>query len=87
MVIGTKNEDAILKSFASLHIVHEVFDCGLFESKHHPWLAASPDGFALFDSPGSPSSDGEQYVRHFGTLEVKTRVSPERIAMAEEIAA
>ncbi len=32
MVIGTKHEDAILQSFASLRIVHEVFDCGLFEA-------------------------------------------------------
>jgi hypothetical protein len=39
------------------------------------------------DLPGSPGTDGEDYVRHFGTVEVKTRVSSERIAMAEEIAA
>jgi hypothetical protein len=52
MVIGTKNEDAISQSFASLDVVHEVFDCGLFEAKDDPWLAVSPDGFATFDLPG-----------------------------------
>ena len=55
MVIGTKNEDAILKSFSTLQCVARVFECGLFECKDHPWLAASPDGLALFDLPASPS--------------------------------
>ncbi len=66
MVIGTKNKDAILQSFTSLHIVHEVFDCGLFEAKEHPWLAASLDEFALFDLPASPGTEGEEYVKCFG---------------------
>jgi hypothetical protein len=81
-----KNEDAISKSFSMLQYVHEVFHCGLFEAKDHPWLAASPDGFALFDLPGLPGSEDEQFSRHFGSLEIKARVLPDRISKAEEIA-
>ncbi len=67
-MIGTKNKDAILQSFASLHIVNEVCESGLFEAKGHPWLAASPDGFALFDLPGSHGAEGENLSDTLGHL-------------------
>jgi hypothetical protein len=27
--------------------VVQMFDCGLFESRSHPWMAASPDALAV----------------------------------------
>lgn len=82
MVIGTENVDAILKSSSTLQCIAKVFECGLLESKDHLWLVASPDGFALFNLPGSLGTEGDQLHRHFGSLEIKTRVAPDRIAKA-----
>jgi hypothetical protein len=78
MKIGTKNEDAILRALRCHQQVSDLWSCGLFESKEYPWLAASPDAIAIVKAPG-----GRTVV---ATVEVKTRVSPQRIAQAEEIA-
>jgi hypothetical protein len=79
MRIGSKNEDAILRAFRECSIVTDIFSCGLFESNKFPWLAASPDAIAVIRNP-----DGEKVL---AAVEVKTRVSPQRIADAEGIAA
>jgi hypothetical protein len=73
MRIGTKNEDAILAAFHNFSIVTDIFQSGLLESKFIPWLAAS------LDAP-----EGQKVL---ATIEVKMRVSPERVAEAERIAA
>jgi hypothetical protein len=78
MKIGTKNEDAILHALRCHHQVSDLWSGGLFESKQYPWLAASPDAIAIVKAPG-----GREVV---ATVEVKTRVSPQRIVQAEEIA-
>ena len=77
MVTGTKNESAILYALLHNRFIEAIYECGLFESKCHPWLAASPDAIALIHS-----SNG----RRLAVVEIKTRVSHERIAKAEEIA-
>jgi hypothetical protein len=51
MVIGTKNESAIIVAFSRSTYILDVFECGLFESLEHPWLAASPDAIALLKHP------------------------------------
>jgi len=78
MRIGTKNEDAILCAFRSLRQVTDIFCCGLVENKELPWLAASPDVIFIVKNP-----QGEKVL---AMVEVKTRVSPTRIAEAERIA-
>ena len=78
MVIGSKNEEAVLLHLASKNYVLNMYDCGLLESKDSPWLAASPDAIAVIDT-----GDGE--AKHC-VVEVKTRVSPEKIADALQIA-
>jgi hypothetical protein len=77
MVIGTKNESAIIAAFRRSNYVLDIFECGLFESLDHPWLAASPDAIAVLKM-----SSGN----YMATVEVKTRVSLERISIAERIA-
>ncbi len=63
--------------FSRSNYIPDVFECGLFESLIHPWLAASPDAIAVLKM-----SSGN-YV---ATVEVKSRVSLERISIAEHIA-
>jgi hypothetical protein len=79
MRIGTKNEDAVLTAFRSYNFVTDVFSCGLLESKNVPWLAASPDAIAIIKNP-----NGNKVL---APVEVKTRVSTQRIAEAEKNAA
>jgi hypothetical protein len=55
-----------------------VFKCGLLECLNLPWLAASPDGVAVLNV-----SAGQVLA----TVEVKTRVSTDQIASAEQLAA
>ncbi len=78
MVFGSKNEEAVLLHLASKNYVLNMYDCGLLESKDSPWLVASPDAIAVIDS-----GDGEAKRC---VVEVKTRVSPEKIAEALRIA-
>jgi hypothetical protein len=47
MAIGAKNKGATFNAFSKLSYVKGVFECGLLESKRHPWMAASPDGVAV----------------------------------------
>jgi hypothetical protein len=77
MRIGSKNEDAVLMAFTSFPSVTDIFQCGLFESKVYPWLAASPDGIAIIMEPESN--------KKAAVVEIKTRVSLQRILAAEEI--
>jgi len=77
--MGNKNEDAVLMAFASFCSVTDIFQCGLFESKVYPWLAASPDGIAIIMEP-----EGNKKVV---VVEIKTRISLERIRATEEIRA
>ena len=78
MVIGSKNECAVLKAFSQLNYVREVFEVGLVENSGVPFLAASPDAIATIDS-------AEDYT-DIATVEVKTRVAKEKIAAAQDIA-
>jgi hypothetical protein len=78
MRIGTKNEDAILAAFCNYNIVTDLFQCRLLESNKVPWLAASPDAMTIVKNP-----NGQKVL---GTIEVKTRVSPEHAAEVERIA-
>jgi hypothetical protein len=72
MVIGSRNEEAVLLHLATKPYVLDMYECGLLESKDNPWLAASPDAIAVIDD-----GDGEP---SYCVVEVKTRVSPEKIA-------
>jgi hypothetical protein len=78
MVAGTKNEDAILDAFLQHPNVKNLFECGLLESKDTPWLAASPDAIAVLQL---------EHDQNFtvAVVEIKTRVSHQRIAAAESI--
>jgi len=78
MVIGTKNEDEVLLQLSRKDWMIKLFDCGLFESDSIPWLAASPDAIAVLSD--------EFGDKHVLTVEVKTRVALDKIAMAESIA-
>jgi hypothetical protein len=78
MVVGSKNEGAVLKVFSQLNYVEELFDCGLLESEVLPWLAASPDALATICF----SDDCFENA----TVKIKTRVSKDKIAAAEQIA-
>jgi len=49
MVIGTKNESAVLNAFSRNNYVEQVFECGLLECLNLPWLAALPDRVAVFN--------------------------------------
>jgi hypothetical protein len=73
MKIGTKNEDAVLQGLSCKSIVVQMFDCGFFESRSHPWMAASPDASAVITVSDS---------HHAACVEVRTCVSLERIAAA-----
>jgi hypothetical protein len=64
-------------AFKSFSCVKVVFDCGLLESKTIPWMAASPDAIAVIDVGDGPV---------IATVEVKTRVSSDRIKDVYEIA-
>jgi len=78
MVIGTKNEDAVLMAFSKLpHVLH-IWSVGLLENKHYPWLAASPDAIAILQHP-----DGRTPVC---VVEVKTRTTETTIQVAEVLA-
>jgi hypothetical protein len=78
MVIGSKNEGALLKAFKRDPLVYEVFECGLIENKRLPWLAASPDAITVLQINADEAE--------IATVEVKTRASLDRIAEAERIA-
>jgi hypothetical protein len=58
--------------------VEQVFKCGLLECLDLPWLAASPDGVAVLNVLAG---------QVLATVEVKTRVSADRIVSAEQLAA
>ncbi len=58
--------------------VVDVWECGVFEAKDYSWLAASPDAIALVQT------EDETLL---APVEIKTKVSHERIAKAEAIAA
>jgi len=79
MVIGSKNEEAVLRSLSQMPYVKHVFNVGLLESNRAHWLAASPDAIALvnFDEDDTPA-------RPF-VVEVKTRVSLDQISAAEQV--
>jgi hypothetical protein len=70
MVIGSRNEEAMLLHLASKSYVLSIYECGLLKSKDNPWLAASPDAIAVIDD-----SDGESSRC---VVEVETCVSPEK---------
>jgi hypothetical protein len=76
MVIGTKNEGAVLNSFSKLSYMKGVFECGLLECKDYLWMA--PDGIAAVMLNGSDLI--------VASIEIKTRVATEKIAEAQEIA-
>jgi hypothetical protein len=70
MVIGAKNEGAIVNAFSRLNYVKGVFECGLLESKLHPLMAASPsDGVAVV------TFNGRELI--LTSVEIKTRVAIE----------
>jgi len=79
MIIGSRNEDAVLLSLSQKSYVDSIYDCGLLESNKLPWLAASPDSIVVV----SGVIPNEQQL---AVVEVKTRVSVEKIAEAERIA-
>jgi hypothetical protein len=80
MVAGTKNEEAVLKAFWKHDQVADLWECGLFEAKNYPWIAASPDAIVLLQL-----EENEPYI--LATVEIKTKVSHERIAKALAIVA
>jgi hypothetical protein len=80
MVAGTKNEGAILEAFLQHENVKDLFECGLLESKEVPWLAASPDAIAILSFP-------EEDMEILAVVEIKTRVSHQKIAAAERVLA
>jgi hypothetical protein len=80
MVAGTKNEPAILSALLQHEYVVNLFECGLLESKEVPWLAASPDAIAELELPGSDRYD-------LAVVEIKTKVSHDRIANSRRIQA
>jgi hypothetical protein len=55
-----------------------VFECGLLESKPHPWMVASPDSVAVVTFIGN-----ELIV---ASVDITTRVATERVAKAQQIA-
>jgi hypothetical protein len=78
MVIGTKNEDAVLLAFSKLpHVLH-VYSVGLLENKHYPWLVASPDAIAVLQNPNGCTP--------VCVVEVKTRTTETTIQAAEALA-
>jgi hypothetical protein len=78
MVIGTKNESAVLTAFSRNNYMEQVFECGLLECLNLPWLAASPDGVAVLKVLAG---------QVIATVKVKTRASADQIASAEQVAA
>jgi hypothetical protein len=79
MVIGSKKEEAVRQSLSQMPYVKHVFNVGLLESNREHWLAASPDAIMLVnfyedDTPPRPF-----------VVEVKTRVSSDQIAAAEQV--
>jgi len=79
MVIGAKNESAVLQAFSKLSYIRSIFELGFLENKTYPWMAASPDGVVVVGFVPK-----ENVV---ASIEIKTRVSTERTQQAEEIAA
>ena len=79
MAIGAKNEDAMLMSLAQKPFVSKIYNVGLLESNKIPRLAASPEAVVVIKDmvPG---------ITQVAVVEVKTRVSLEKIAKAERIA-
>jgi hypothetical protein len=79
MIIGARNEDAVLVAFSNLPFIKKVFSCGFFKSRRFPWLAASPDAIAVL------ASNDSRLV--CSVIEVKTRTTENTITEAEGIAA
>jgi hypothetical protein len=77
-VTGAKNEAAVLNEFSKLSYVKGVFECGLLESKLHPWMVASINGVAVF------TLNGNDII--VVSVEIKTRVAMERVDKAQQIA-
>jgi hypothetical protein len=77
MVIGTKNEDAVLLAFSKLPYVLHIYSVGLLENKHYPWLAASPDAIAVLQHPSGRTP--------VCVVEVKTRNTETTIQAAEAL--
>ena len=69
MVIGAKNESAVLQAFSKLSYIRSIFELGFLENKTYPWMAASPDGVAVVGFVPD-----ENIVV---SIEIKTRVSTE----------
>jgi hypothetical protein len=79
MVIGARNEDAVLMSLSQKPYVSRIYDAGLLESNNIPWLAASPDAIVVI-------KDNVPGLTQVTVVEVKTRVSLEKIAKDKRIA-
>ncbi len=69
----------MLLALSQKSYVDKIYDCGLLESNKLPWLAAPPDAIVVV-SGFIPN------VQQLAVVEVKTRVSLEKIAEAELIA-
>ncbi len=78
MVIGAQNEDAVLLALSQKSYVDKIYDCGLLESNKLPWLAASPDDIVVL-SGFIPN------VQQLAVVEVKTRVSLEKLLKRNEL--
>jgi hypothetical protein len=78
MVMETKNESAVLTASSRNNFMEQVFEWGLLECLNLLWLTVSPDGVAVLNLLAG---------QVLATVEVKTRVSADWIASAEQLAA
>jgi hypothetical protein len=78
MVVGASNEEAVLQLLAKKDYIADMYECGLMESKYAKWLAASPDAIVAIKT----NVDDLQVA----VVEVKTKVSIDKIAEADRIA-
>ena len=78
MVVGSSNEDTVLYSMSKKEYVLDIYECGMFQSKHAARLAASPNAIAAMQF-----AQGEVQVV---VVEVKTRVLIDKIAVTERMA-
>jgi hypothetical protein len=78
MIIRMKNESAVLTAFSRNNDMEQVFKCGLLKCLNLPWLAALPDAVAVLNVAAG---------QIIAAVEVKTRVSADRIASEEQVAA
>jgi hypothetical protein len=77
MAMGAKNKAAVLNASSKPSYVKGVFECGLLESKPHPWMVASPDGVAVV------TLNSTDII--FTSVEIKNRVATERVTKAQQI--